>query len=218
MPGSSRHGLTIIAHDAVSSTPSELGRELEESELAALGDACLQDLISDLIQLSEVSFTVAAPDPVAAERLRHTLPAGVNVIAGDPTWGPAERDRFVFAEARARGAERSVILAGDTLALPVSTVGTAFGVLASADIVIGATRTGERYLAGAESEAGIEAILDAGSEPDGLLRLATERGLVARRMEPRPRLAGMRHPGDLQSIASLGPRVTAWLGGRFGIG
>lgn len=215
--GSSRQGLALVADDASALCGSPIGRELARSELTSLLDACLGDLLANLIQLSGVSFTVAAATPAAVATLRQTLPPGVNVVGSERAGDQRERVRSLFTEARDRGVARIVMLAGDTLALPAATAGTAFGVLESADLVVGATRTGPWYLAGARDEAGIAAIIEAGSEPERLLQLASERDLLARRLEPRRRLATAGDLDELRDIPGLGPRVGAWLADHLGV-
>lgn len=210
----SRHGLTIMAFDAAAPSLAPLRAWLDAPELSELLSACLGDLLASVMQVSGVSFSVVASSQPMLLEFRQTLPAGVNVIPVDPGLGEAELDRFIFAEAAARGVQRTVILAGDTLALPAATVGTAVGVLESADIAVGATRTGDRYLIGAGSEAAVETVVSAGDDPNVLLHLAGERGLVARRMEPRTRLGGVETLDALQDISGQGPRVRAWLAGR----
>lgn len=207
-------GLTIVAFDAAAASNPPLQTWLGAPELSELVSACLGDLLASVMRLSGVSFSVLAPDSSQLSELRHTLPAGVNVILAEPGLGEEELDRFVFAEAATRGVQRTVILAGDTLALPAATVGTAFGVLESADIAVGATRDGDRYLIGAGSEAAVETVLAAGDDPNVVLQLANERGLIARRMEPRYRLSGVGTFEALQEISGQGPRVSAWLAGR----
>jgi hypothetical protein len=211
---SSHNGLTIVAPGREAATTVHPRTWMADDELAALQTFCLQDLLASVMQLSGVSFTVLAPDVAELAEWRQAVPAGVNLVPGDPTWNQAERDRFVFAEAAERGVQQTVILAGDTLALPAATVGTAFGVLESADITVGATRTGDRYLIGAASDAAIETVLAAGDDPSAVLQLASERGQVARRMEPRARLGEVETFDALQDISGQGPRVSAWLAGR----
>lgn len=214
MARSSAQGLTIDAGDRESLSQLSLALQLGGEEFAALLDAALLDMLGEVVQLSGVSFSVYTSSSLAGQDLRQTLPAGVNVIVGDPAWGLAERDRFIFAEAAERGVERTVILTGDSVAVPAATVGTAFGVLESADVVTGVTRAGNRYLVGAKDKAGIAAVTVAGPEPDALVRSVAAGGLVMRRMEPHIRLHDIETLDELRIVEGLGYRVRAWLEGR----
>lgn len=220
MNGATAHrSLTIAAYDAAWPELAGLARVLEPPALNRLLIACLQDLISSVIQLSGVSFTVAAPDPERAEDVRGVISAGVNVIAAATERGGSALDRLIFRHAAERGFERSVIVAGDTLALPAATAGTAFGVLESADLVVGPTHHAAWYLVGPRATAGVETILDANGRTDALLERATARGLIVRRLEPRVRLAGISTLDELHAVRELpglGPRVSASLDGWFG--
>lgn len=213
-----RQSLTIAAYDAAWPELAGLAHVLDSPALDRLLIACLQDLISSVIQLSGVSFTVAAPDPKRAEDVRGVISAGVNVIVAATMLEGSARHRLIFRHAAERGFERNVIVAGDTLALPVATAGTAFGVLESADLVVGPTHHAAWYLVGTRSAAGVETILDANDRTDALLEFAAERGLVARRLEPRVRLAGISTLDELHAVCTLpnlGRQVSAWLDERF---
>ncbi len=211
--------LIITAYDAAWPELAGLARVLEPPALNRLLIACLQDLISSVIRLSGVSFTVAVPDPERAEDVRGVISAGVNVIAAATEVEGSALDRLIFRNAAERGFGRSVIVAGDTLAVPAATAGTAFGVLGSADLVVGPTHHAAWYLVGTRSATGVETILDANGRTDTLLERAAERGLIARRLEPRVRLAGISTLDELHAVRELpglGPRVSAWLDEWFG--
>jgi hypothetical protein len=209
--------LTLSALSPAGPELAALTSIVERPALDHLLGACLLDLTSSVMALSGVSFTIAAASPSHAEEIRGIVPAGVNLIALEPTVDGATAEQ-VFLHRLSQESDRTVIVSGDTVALPAATAGTAFGVLESADLVVGPTRDAQWYLLGLGNGAAIDAALAAGGRTDALLDLAAQRRLVMRRMEPRVRLAGIDSSDALESlrqIPGLGPRVSAWLSERF---
>lgn len=215
--GTSRRTLTLLALRPAGPELAGLARIVERPALDHLLQSCLLDLTSSVMELSGVSFTVAAANPNHAEEIRGILPAGVNLITLAPTADGATMEQDILRRLSQESA-RAVIVSGDTVALPAATAGTAFGVLESADLVVGPARDAQWYLLGIGNRAAIDAALEAGVRTDALLDLAAERRLVMRRMEPRVRLAGIGSSDVLESlrrIPGLGPRMSAWLSARF---
>ncbi len=186
---------------------------LGQPAVASLLISCLLDVLGQAVRLSGVNIVVVAGQSTA-NRLKVALPAGVAVLPVLGTMSAAALGPFATERLRERGYDRLVMLRADALAVPSIDLGTAFGALATADVVVGPTMDGGWYLAGVRSTA-IDAMAETlWLDAERVVAAARERGLVGRRIAARTILAEITTYDQLVGSAGppgLGDRLSSWL-------
>lgn len=213
MPSLTRQVLAIMSLPGRDPAFARLTPYVGQAAMASLMTSCLLDVLSQALRLNGVQYVVVV-DRSASARLHAVIPAGVSVLMVPEADRPGGNERFALAHLRGQGYERVVSIRADTLAVAAIDIGTAFGTLATADVVVGPTSAGGRYLAGGRATA-IETLGDDfPGDPDALLAAARDRGLAGRRITSRRTLAEIATPDELAGLATLpgiGHRVASWV-------
>jgi rSAM/selenodomain-associated transferase 1 len=138
-------------------TKSRLGRTIGHERAAALYAAFVRDLAERLNKATcRVGWYVTPEDAwtelaalVAYDRAP-TVQRGPILVQPPADW--TERQRALFATARARHERRTILIASDSPQLGVDLIGEAFQRLQRDDLVLGPTEDGGYYLIGVRTD------------------------------------------------------------------
>ncbi|MGE3272625.1 MAG: DUF2064 domain-containing protein, partial [Chloroflexota bacterium] len=135
-------------------TKSRLGRVIGHREAATLYAAFLRDLALRFASAGCLAGWYVTPVDAWSELLPLVAPDGQHgPVIEQPDGDWTERQRSLFAEARLRGEQRTVLIASDSPQVSVGLVTWAFRQLSSCDVVLGPTLDGGYYLIGMRSGA-----------------------------------------------------------------
>jgi 2-phospho-L-lactate guanylyltransferase (CobY/MobA/RfbA family) len=209
---SPRQGVVVLPLPASDLAGSGLAAEFDPTRLRSIVLAVLFDVLGALVRVDGVTLAVIVPPDESGRALLAKLPAGIEVIAvGRTAAATAQPERLLTAAFGAlldRDFDRVAGVAGDVLRLTPRIVATALSSLGSADLVVGPTRRDRGYLVGVRDRRGLGALGAESGGPFGgarLLDAARGRGLVARRLEPLPRLAELEGRAALESAVAHNP-------------
>ncbi len=198
-----------------------LARDLGPERLDELLLATMRDAIAASVRVDGATIAVMAPTQARLAHLRQVLPAGLEFTAPRGPIATSRMSVFALASHQGREFERIVLLDGAVLRLSSRVIGTGLGALASADVVVGASRRGSPYAFGLLERHAVH-LLDADEPLIAGDRSATElvsrvraMRLGTRRLEPLPTLDAFAIVDELRSaMASLpgvGRHVSAFL-------
>lgn len=185
-----------------------------------LGDYVLLDVLGTLVAVNGASISLVCGSRARAASLARIVPPDVEMMLSPEGLGLHAVVDWAVRRHVGRAFARVVVVAGDTLALPIRGAATALGALGSAAVVLGPTTGGGLYLFGTRDEAGLGALRAA--EPgwqaidvDAAISDARAVGLETRRIERRTRLAELTELEALRRAVaadrSLAPRTAAFL-------
>jgi hypothetical protein len=172
------------------------------------------DVVATLGAVNGFSLAVACGDPIAAKQLGVELPAGVDLRVQAP--GIEQPFAlFLASEYAAKGFERIIVAAADTIGLTARILSTTASVLATDSTVLGLTRSDRPYLVGvnqralARSDDRSVTALSALSSGDDLA------SVPGRRLEPLSRLSELTNDAEIKDVveghSKLLPRTTTKL-------
>ena len=220
---SPRQGVIVLPLPASGLAGSSLAVEFDPARLRSIVMAAFFDVLGALVRVDGVTLAVIAPPDESGQALLADLPAGIEVIAvGESAAASAQPERLLTAAFGAlldRDFDRVAGVAGDVLWLTPRIVATALSSLGGADLVVGPTRRDRGYLVGVRDRRGLGALGAEGGGPFGgtrLLESARSRGLVARRLEPLPRLADLDDRAALETAVAHNPAAMPRLSERLG--
>ena len=169
------------------------------TEREELSRALALDVVATLGAVNGFSLAVACGDPIAGKQLGTELPAGVDLRL----LAPGIEEPFAFYLAReyaAKGFERIIVVAADTVGLSARILSTTASVLATDSPVLGLTPSNRPYLVGVNDRAlarGDEmsiAALSAFTAGDDLA------SLPGRRLERLSRLGELADDAEIEEI------------------
>ena len=197
-----RRAIAVLATPATAALTSEIGREAA----ASIAVYALLDLLAILVPLDGVNIAVVCIDPEHAELVAGVLPAGIDVLLA-PSGGQELPSLMQWALTThfERGFDRVLALVGDVMDIPARTVATALGALDSADVVISPSQNGDLYLISLRSPAAVELFDDGERSAAVLFERAKARGLTARRVEPRRRMADLAGIEAIREMVATDP-------------
>ena len=163
---------------------TRLGRTIGHERAISLYRAFLRDLAARFSNSPFVPGWYVTPPDAWPEISALTGETDRVLFQGDGNL--TERQRDLFARARGRGEEKTVLIASDSPHLSVEVVEGAFRVLDRRNLVFGPTLDGGYYLIGMRGYHDVlgDTPMSAGTELDGLLARARLLGLSVGLLEP----------------------------------
>ncbi len=216
-----RQAVVVISRVPDDPKLAALARDLGPERLDELLLATMRDAIAACVRVDGATIAVMAPTQARLAHLRQVLPAGLEFAAPVGPIPTRLMSLFALASHQGREFERIVLVDGAVLLLSSRVVGTGLGALASADIVVGASRRGAAYAFGL-LERHVVHLLEADQPVIAGDRSAAElishvraMRLGTRRLEPLPTLDAFATMDELRSamanLPGVGRHVSAFL-------
>ena len=206
---SPRQGVVVLPLPASGLAGSGLAGHFDPTRLRSIVRAVFFDVLGALVRVDGITVAVIASPDEDGQPLLAGLPAGIEIITvGRSAATAAQPDRLLTAAFGAlldRNFDRVAGVAGDVLRLTPRIVATALSSLGGADLVVGPSGGDRGYLVAVRDRRGLRALGTDGKGPFGgaaLLEAARSQGLVARRLEPLPRLAELDSRAALETVVA----------------
>lgn len=216
-----RQVVVIIPRSAAEPRLAALVRDIGPSRMDDLLLATMRDAIAAAVRVDGATIAVVAPSQTRLEHLRQILPAGLEFVAPTDPVTMNELSRFALTAHQGREFERILVVDSAVLRLSSRAVGTGLGALASADVVVGATRHGSPWAFGL-LERHTARFLEPEqrlTEPDRnaaeLVAQLRSMRFATRRIDPLPTIDGFKSLDELRftmaNLPGLGRHVGAFL-------